>query len=143
MLSTKISDKQSTPQNVYDGINAKHGPFGLDVAADAADRKCARWFGPGGEQRDALECEWPVDIKIWCNPPYSRGFQLAFVKKAIACAERGGYVVMLLPADTSTILYHDYVKSYKHIFLKGRLKFNGAKQPAKFGSMLVIFTKAL
>ena len=49
---------------------------------------------------------------------------------------------MLLPARTDTERFHKYILPYAEIrFLKGRLKFVGAKDPAPFPSMLVIFRR--
>lgn len=135
------NDNQSTPQAFFEECNRRFGPFGLDAAADADNTKCPRWFGPGGECPDALTTDWPTDIRIWLNPPYSRGMQRRFVAKCVECANRGGYVLALLPSDTSTKLFHYiYGLRFPIHFIKGRLKFNGVGSPAKFGSMLVEFT---
>ena len=130
------NDNQSTPQEFWEGLNARYH-FILDAAADSSNHKCDRWFGPGAEHEDALSVDWPTDGWIWCNPPYSRGNQKRFLTKAEETAQRGGRVLMLLPADTSTKLFHRCWDSWSVTFIKGRLKFNGAKSPAKFGSMLV------
>ncbi len=47
---------------------------------------------------------------------------------------------MLLPARTDTQWFHTYINNHAEIrFLKGRIKFVGAKHPAPFPSMVVIF----
>ena len=49
-------------------------------------------------------------------------------------------VVMLLPARTDTKWFHDYIYGNCEIrFLRGRLKFVGAKNGAPFPSMIAIF----
>jgi phage N-6-adenine-methyltransferase len=135
----KETDVRSTPQALFDELD-NQWEFILDAAADETNHKCPRWYGPGGEVEDALSVAWPIDGPIWLNPPYSRGLQRKFVEKAIECSQSGGCVVALLPADTSTRLFHELIYGkYEVTFLKGRLKFNGMKQAAKFGSMLVVF----
>lgn len=139
---SKLTDIRSTPQELFDQLNTLHGPFTLDVAADADNHKCDFWYGPGSPLgiEDALSVDWPCSDVIWMNPPYSRGTQRKFVEKAIECARRGGKVIGLLPADTSTRLFHDLIWQRYHVdFLPKRVKFNGMKESAKFGSMVVTF----
>jgi len=51
-----------------------------------------------------------------------------------------GKIVVLLPARTDTKLFHEYILPYSKIeFLRGRLKFKGAKHGAPFPSMIVTF----
>jgi hypothetical protein len=103
----------------------------------------------------------------WMNPPYSdcefqcrpnckkkrcpkRGFCLTeykpgcidFVKKAYDEAGKGSRVVALLAARTDTEWFHEYIynkNSVRYELLRGRLKFNHAKNSAPFPSMLVWF----
>lgn len=52
----------------------------------------------------------------------------------------GGVVVLLIPARTDTIYFHEYIYNKAEIrFLKGRLKFGGSKNSAPFPSMVVVF----
>lgn len=54
--------------------------------------------------------------------------------------ENGTAVVMLIPARTDTIYFHEYIYHKAEIrFIKGRLKFGDAKNAAPFPSMVVIF----
>lgn len=49
-------------------------------------------------------------------------------------------LVYLLPARTDTRWFHDFCMKANEIrFLRGRLKFGGAKNSAPFPSMIVIF----
>ena len=53
---------------------------------------------------------------------------------------RGDTVVMLIPARTDTKVFHDYIYHKSEIrFIKNRLHFSGAKWPAPFPSMIVIY----
>lgn len=125
MISPHASDTWRTPRKIFDPLHERHA-FTLDIAADATNHLLPRWFGPDGD---------------WCNPPYSRGYQLGFVEQALEAQRNNTSTVMLLPADTSTKLYHDYILRLRlpHEFIRGRLRFVGAPGPAKFGSMLVYF----
>lgn len=76
---------------------------------------------------------------MFCNPPY--GLELRrWVKKAWEEAQKPGTtVVLLIPARTDTGWFHDYCLRGKVRFLRGRLKFGGAKNSAPFPSMVVTF----
>lgn len=57
---------------------------------------------------------------------------------------RGIVVVMLIPARTDTIMFHDYILGKAEIrFIKGRVNFevdgHKSKDPAPFPSMIVVF----
>lgn len=105
--------------------------FTTDVCALPENAKCKHYFTP---EQDGLKQEWSGIC--WCNPPYGR--QIAdWVRKA---AMSHATVVMLLPARTDTKWFHDYCLTFGDIeFLKGRLKFGGAKNSAPFPSMIVVF----
>lgn len=131
-------DNWGTPKWLFDKLNRIYN-FSLDAAANLTNHKCSRWFGPGGEREDALADPWPTDVNIFCNPPYSRGLQRRFVERAKECGDNGGLVVMLLPADTSTKLFHDLVLPAGPQFIRGRVRFEGAPAAAKFGSLIVVY----
>lgn len=81
----------------------------------------------------------------YCNPPYSN--PTPFVAKAYEESRQGATVVMLLPSDTSTKVFHKYVmKASEIIFIEGRITFNNPngtpmRGSPKFGSMVVIFDR--
>ena len=133
------NDTWATPDDLFNELNARYH-FTLDGAADASNHKLPRWWGPGGEREDALGEPWALPERVFFNPPYSRGRQRAWVEAAIDYAWRGGFSVGLLPADTSTKLFHDLIwQRYRVEFLKKRVRFVGAPSAAKFGSMIVEF----
>lgn len=137
-------DDWETPDELFQLYNNRYN-FYLDAAADRHSHKCARWFGPGGVVEDALQGDWPLEEgNIWLNPPYSRGLQAKFVRKALAekqrCQPFYTSVVCLLPARTDTKLFHEVIQPYGRVeFLKGRVKFKGAQHGAPFPSMIVVF----
>jgi len=80
---------------------------------------------------------------VFCNPPYGRELG-KWVRKAYEEAHKPNTKVLLLvPARTDTAWFQDYCLSapeqVKIYFLRGRLKFGGAKNNAPFPSMLVLY----
>ena len=79
--------------------------------------------------------------KCWCNPPYGKNVG-QWLKKAVEEVQSGRAerVVFLLPARTDTAWWHDYVLPYGEVhFLRGRVTFEGAENPAPFASVIVLF----
>jgi len=72
------------------------------------------------------------------NPPYGRVIG-QWVKKAYESSLDGATVVCLLPARTDTSWWHDYCMKGEIRFVRGRLKFGGARGNAPFPSAVVIF----
>ncbi|MBE3087718.1 MAG: adenine methyltransferase [Chloroflexi bacterium] len=73
------------------------------------------------------------------NPPYSQIKE--WMEKGLAEYREGKTVVFLIPARTDIRWFHDYVLPFASEirFVRGRLKFGGAKINAPFPSMVVIF----
>ncbi len=90
---------------------------------------------PLGESENALFTSWQGK-RVFCNPPYNRG-----VKRFLERSSEAAVAVYLLPARTDTKWFHDSVlPNAKEIrFIKGRLRFSGARKDAPFPSMLAIF----
>jgi len=109
--------------------------FTLDVCATADNAKCERFFSP---EDDGLKQDWSGNC--WCNPPYGRNIIDHWTRKAAIEVSRGARVVMLLPARTDTIWWHDDVvpSASTILFLKGRIHFVGAKNGAPFPSAIAI-----
>ena len=85
---------------------------------------------------DGLAVEWGKSNFV--NPPFSQIDK--WVKKGFEEALKGKGVVFLIPSRTDTRWFHDYcLKASEIRFIKGRLKFEGAKYNAPFPSCLVIF----
>jgi phage N-6-adenine-methyltransferase len=154
LMFSKASDEWSTPQALFDALHAEFN-FMLDVAATADNAKCGPYFGPDNEVacwRDALDIPWAMVTEggtLWMNPPYSKCRE--FMRKAAYEAEEGCTVVCLVPSRTDTQWFHAFVwDAEKHQprqdvelrFLKGRVKFGGAKHGAPFPSVVIIFRGA-
>lgn len=150
MFSSK-SDEWTTPLTTFAPLNTEFR-FKVDVAASKDNKLCKYYLGPDHVtpcMRDALAPAvlWGYDgDAVWCNPPYSLCKE--FVAKAVEQQKNGVTVVMLIPSRTDTKYWHTYIwdadkhcprKGIEVRFIKGRLKFGGAKNSAPFPSVVVVF----
>ena len=136
MLVSTGKDDWETPFEFFQELD-KEFHFTLDPCCTEETAKCKKFYT---EQEDGLLQSWEGET-VFCNPPYSRELQDQFVKK---CYEEGQKinttVVALLPARTDTKRFHQYILGKSEIrFLQGRIRFVGAKDPAPFPSMVVVF----
>ena len=134
MFSSK-TDLWSTPNDFFDKLNDEFH-FTLDPCSTHENAKCYRHFT---EEENGLLQDWGNEV-VFCNPPYGRQIKY-WVKKAYEESQKDNTtVVMLIPARTDTIYFHEYIYHKAEIrFIKGRLKFGNAKNSAPFPSMVVIF----
>lgn len=122
MFSSK-TDLWETPQNLFDELNQEFN-FTLDVCATPENAKCENYYT---KEQDGLSMPWIGTV--WCNPPYGRQIG-SWVRRALLASTAGATVVMLLPARTDTRWFHDYIYKRENVevrFIRGRLKFGGAK----------------
>lgn len=155
LMFSKASDNWSTPRAYYDALNVAFS-FGVDAAATKQNALCGHYYGIDEGSRltrphclgDALTAPWSqfAHEPHWCNPPYSLCRE--FVAKAAKERLLGVLTVMLIPSRTDTRYFHDHLwDADEHTtrpgielwFVKGRLKFSGAKSGAPFPSMVVVF----
>ena len=123
----------TTPQKLFNRLNREFN-FTVDVAASRSNAKCGRFYTA---RQNGLSKDWSGET-AWCNPPYGRVIA-DWMQKAYESSRRGATVVLLVPARTDTAWFHDYALRGEVRFLRGRLKFGGAKNSAPFASILVIF----
>lgn len=124
-----------TPQDFFDRYDRQYH-FEIDVCATKKNAKCKKYFT---KKNNGLKQSWKG--VCWMNPPYGREIG-RWVSKAWHEAQKGNTIVALLPARTDTKWFHDWIYKMYGVdieFLKGRLKFVGAKDSAPFPSMIVIF----
>jgi site-specific DNA-methyltransferase (adenine-specific) len=134
----------ATPPALFDALAAEFGPFDLDPCGSKdsyASQHC-------GEFYTGLGLDVPWGGRVFVNPPYG----LALRDWVYACwsnVRLGGVplVVALLPARTDTRWWHAYIGDHCQYasevhFLKGRLKFVGAKASAPFPSVIVVWRSA-
>lgn len=135
ILFSSETDEWSTPQDIFDKLNAEFR-FTLDPCATDENHKCGKWFT---KEEDGLKKSWGGE-SVFCNPPYGRELP-RWVRKAYEESQKNNtLVVMLIPARTDAKYFHDYILNRSEIrFIEGRLKFGDAKNSAPFPSMIVIF----
>jgi site-specific DNA-methyltransferase (adenine-specific) len=113
-----------TPAAVYDALHAEFG-FDLDPCPrDATESGLAPlWVSWSGR-------------RVFCNPPYGPG-----IRKWLERAPEADLAVYLIPARTCTRWFHDLVlpKAREIRFIRGRLRFGDAKNPAPFPSLVAVF----
>lgn len=129
---SSATDVWSTPQDLFDELNAEFG-FTLDVCATPDNAKCSAFFT---EQHNGLDQEWRG--VCWMNPPYGDAIA-QWVEKAYESAKTGATVVCLVPARVDTGWWWRWCRFGEVRFLRGRLKFGGGDNSAPFPSALVIF----
>lgn len=128
------TDDWATPQNFFDKLDEEFN-FTLDPCASPTNAKCSKYFT---SEDNGLVQSWEGET-VFMNPPYGRVIK-DWVRKAYEESKKGSTVVCLLPARTDTRWFHDYIYGKSEIrFIKGRLKFGGAKNSAPFPSMVVVF----
>lgn len=135
-LFSSSTDEWATPQWLFDSLNEEFG-FTLDPCALPNNAKCEKYFTP---QDNRLLQDWGGEI-VFCNPPYGKAIANWVRKCSEESKKPNTTTVMLIPARTDTRYFHDYIyrKAKEIRFIKGRLKFGGAKTNAPFPSMIVIF----
>ena len=130
------SDKQDwqTPPSVFEPLHREFG-FTIDAAASSENALLPRYWN---EENDAIKQDWSGE-RIWCNPPYGR-YQREFIRKAAEM--QADVTVLLIPARPDTAAWHDWIFPYAEIrFIRGRIKFVGAKNSAPFPSAIVVWRK--
>ena len=135
VLFSSKSSEWETPQWLYDKLWKKYR-FVLDPCCTYENCKCRAMFT---KKDDGLSKNWAEYGNVFMNPPYGREIY-KWVKKAYEEAKKGITVVCLLPSRTDTKWWHEYVMRSQEIrFIRGRLKFQGAKYNAPFPSAVVVF----
>jgi phage N-6-adenine-methyltransferase len=127
------SESWSTPQKLFDELDAEFH-FTLDPCATLNNALCDKYYT---KEQDGLAQRWWGE-RVFCNPPYGDDIGM-WVRK---CARGGAELAVgLLPARTDTIWFHGFILGKAEIrFIKGRIRFSGAKDSAPFPSMICIWT---
>lgn len=121
-----------TPQDFFDKLDEEFD-FEVDVCATLKNTKCDLYFD---ELKNGLKQPWRG--VCWMNPPYGREIG-AWMRKAYESSLMGATIVCLVPARTDTRWWHDFAIKGEIRFIKGRLRFVGAKKQAPFPNAVIIF----
>ena len=133
-LFSSASNEWATPQDLFDRLNALFN-FTLDPCSTHENAKCPLHYTPS---ENGLLQDWSGH-RVFINPPYGREI-IRWVAKAYNESSLGALVVGLLPARTDTAWWQDYVQPYADVrFIRGRLKFGGAKNSAPFPSAIALW----
>lgn len=114
----------ATPAGVYEDLNREFcfdfDPCPLNGDVDGLATLLTPWAGR----------------RVFVNPPYGPG-----LRKWLERASEAELAVFLIPARVDTRWFHDMVlpRASEIRFIRGRLKFGGAKTGAPFPSMIVVF----
>lgn len=129
----EVGDQWRTPDALYWGINAKFGPFTLDLFTDGQNSKCPSYYTA---EDNALTQDWSEKLKelggaAYGNPPYSRATyhdkqavtgMVHIMEYAQAMREKGGRYIFLIKAATSETWWPEYAD---HVaFIRGRIGFD-------------------
>lgn len=136
VMFSSAKDDWETPPDLFAKLDAEFH-FTLDVCADVKNTKCLRFYD---KEADSLTKDWNGEV-CWMNPPYGRDIG-KWMRKAFGSYANGATtVVCLVPARTDTRWWHTWVVGgdAEVRFLRGRVKFVGAKAGAPFPSAIVIF----
>lgn len=132
MFSSK-KDDWTTPKWLFDELDAEFN-FTVDLCASEKNALCRKYYSI---ENDGMKADLTGE-RVFCNPPYGRKSTSDWIKKCATA--KSDVTVMLIPARTDTKAFHKYIYGNAEIrFIKGRLKFGGAKNSAPFPSMIVIF----
>jgi site-specific DNA-methyltransferase (adenine-specific) len=135
LMFSSVRTDWETPFDLFNKLNEEFH-FTLDVCATENNKKCENYFSP---EQNGLIQNWSG--VCWMNPPYGKEIS-SWVEKAYNenIMERTDRIVALLPARTDTQYFHKFIYNIAEIrFLKGRIKFVGAKYSAPFPSMICIW----
>lgn len=131
-LFTSETDEWATPQYLFDQLDEEFH-FTLDPCCTHENAKCEKHYT---KDENGLKQNWNGET-VFCNPPYGKEVGLWAKKCATSNAK---CVVLLVPSRTDTAWFHDWVYGRAEIrFIRGRVKFGGAKNGAPFPSMLAIY----
>lgn len=130
---SSATDEWETPQPFFDELDQRWC-FTLDVCSTDQNAKCAKHYT---RSTNGLIQSWAGE-RCWMNPPYGRAIG-DWMRKAYQESRNGALVVCLVPARTDTAWWHDYAAKGDVTFIRGRLKFGGARNSAPFPSAVVIF----
>jgi len=132
-------DHWETPNRIFKLIEKTlHLRFTLDPASSHTNHKCEKYYT---KKEDGLKQSWKGE-KVFCNPPYKN--KDLWIKKGFEEGEhRKTIVVLLIPVNSDTKIWHQYVmKAQQILFVKGRISFelDGVPQGSPtFASCIVVF----
>lgn len=137
-LHSSKKDDWGTPIDFFNKLDKQYN-FTVDLCASHENALLPRYVDDvesgvviDKEWGDGLPIEWNKEV-FFCNPPYGKK-----LKEVLSFIPDSASGVFLLPARPDTKWFFDLSKKSDWVFfLKGRIKFFGAENPAPFPSVLV------
>lgn len=133
---SKSTDERSTPDILFNQLHEEFR-FQIDLAATPQNAKLPQFYS---KEDSAFRHAW--DGRGFCNPPYSELY--AWVGYA---DKQSGLTVMVLPCDTSTRWFHDFIwdgvmhccrPKWNIRFPKGRFRFGKYTTSPQFATIIGI-----
>ena len=136
MSARTMREDLGTPDKVFNPLHAEFR-FTVDGAAHAQNAKLPRYWD------DSLDLDWSGE-RVWLNPPYGHKNLRRWIGKAWRESQRGALVVCLVPSNTGQVWWTEYaIKASEIRWIRGKLRFEGAKSCAPFASVVLIFLPAV
>jgi phage N-6-adenine-methyltransferase len=142
----KSDGDYATPDNFLQAVQKKFGPIVYDLAAEAKNATCERFFSI---RDDAFKQDWAaISMKysskiarggfLWLNPPFS--FIAPWASRCLQESKVGAETLFLVPASVGAKWFRDFVFRQADVYyLYGRLTFRGQTTPYPKDCMLVHF----
>lgn len=126
VVFSSASVEWATPEGVYEQLNREFA-FDFDPCP----------LGGSDNGLATLFCPWDKK-RVYINPPYAN------IRPWLERWKEAEIAVYLIPSRTDTRWFLDIVLPFAREirFIRGRLRFNGAKNSAPFPSMIVVFESA-
>tara|TARA_B110000444_G_C18605080_1_gene484903 strand:+ start:145 stop:636 length:492 start_codon:yes stop_codon:yes gene_type:complete len=126
-----------TPQYIFEYAVKRWGVHHIDLAASKENTKCSLYID---EEENALDGDWGrYHVRGWLNPPYGKMLK-PFAKQVSHQLTTGNIesVTILVPSRTDTEWFSILMRhAVEVVFIRGRLKFEGAENSAPFPSVLI------
>jgi phage N-6-adenine-methyltransferase len=114
-----------TPDDLFQALSKRYGPFDLDVAASDSNHRCPLYFT---KKNNALFQDW-TENHIWMNPPYHSIDEWVDTAIIQLSRKKCKTITMLLPSRTDRPWFRKLFRIAQNIhFIQGRLDFSGPHQ---------------
>lgn len=132
-------DEWCTPDSVFNPLN-KEFQFTLDPCCKKETARAGMFYTP---HENGLIQNWS-NHSVFCNPPYSRNNINKWLQKCVDEQKAAAVIVALIPSDTSTKWFHEFVLPFAKIrFIKGRVLFVSPDRTIffrpRFGCLIAIY----
>jgi len=134
-LMSSANPNWETPDDFLDLVRAVFGGLAFLDPCTTKENPCGAYCHIAPPD-DGLSLSWVHPGRVYFNPPYGRGIAPWVEKAARHAKDDGIELIGLLPARPDTKWFSHVWKADVVCFLKGRLRFRGAKHSAPFPSVV-------